>query len=88
MSRAVGKKVHIVSSRVDRPEDCDREKCPKMMDLCPNGGHCYGEQDDRLDEVKATDDNEADEYSSLMIDNFLLHLRILITCLSDRGLSR
>merc|ERR1719500_1342428 len=28
-------------TRVDKPEDCDREKCPKMMDICPEGGHCY-----------------------------------------------
>merc|ERR1711974_307597 len=28
-------------TRVDKPEECDREKCPKMMDICPEGGHCY-----------------------------------------------
>ena len=31
-----------VLTRVDKPEECDREKCPKMMDICPDGGHCYG----------------------------------------------
>merc|ERR1712212_353382 len=28
-------------TRVDKPEECDRDKCPKMMDICPEGGHCY-----------------------------------------------
>merc|ERR1712179_419474 len=28
-------------TRVDAPEECDREKCPKMMDICPEGGHCF-----------------------------------------------
>ena len=32
-----------VDTRVDKPEECDREKCPKMMDICPEGGHCYGQ---------------------------------------------
>ena len=33
----------LLTTRVDKPEECDREKCPKMMDICPEGGHCYGQ---------------------------------------------
>ena len=28
--------------RVDRAEDCNRDKCPKLMEVCPDGGNCYG----------------------------------------------
>ena len=33
----------LLHSRVDKAEECDRQKCPKMMDLCKDGGHCYGQ---------------------------------------------
>ena len=28
--------------RVKTAEDCNRDKCPKLMDVCPNGGDCHG----------------------------------------------
>jgi len=28
-------------TKVEKAEDCDRDKCPKMIDLCPEGGNCY-----------------------------------------------
>ncbi len=28
--------------RVNNTDDCNRDKCPKMVGLCPDGGTCLG----------------------------------------------
>ena len=33
---------YVFLLRVDRAEDCNRDKCPKLMEVCPDGGNCYG----------------------------------------------
>ena len=28
--------------RVAKAQECNRDKCPKLMNVCPQGGNCYG----------------------------------------------